>query len=192
VVRWAFEFRSKHALDPRVAGVAAGRGELTLRAVLSGAAARCPHQASAYGGASTADPFVPESFSGNSCLRLGPVLHEVVGASGLDMTEYSNTMPSTVMLTFTASDSTWLGNWARSHRGAELAIVLDGWIIGRAQAQTVADKSHQSTVLQGIGVHQPIELPSIGVHQPMDGAIAMTIDTAAASKPLFEDPTISP
>ena len=108
------------------------------------------------------------------------------------MTEYSNTVPSTVTLTFAPSDSTWLGNWARSHHGAELAMVLDGWIIGRAQAQTVADKSRQSTVLQGIGVHQPIELPSIGVHQPMDGAITMTINTAAAPKPLFEDPTTAP
>jgi hypothetical protein len=175
-----------------VAGIATGRGELTIRTVDGVAASKCPHQPLVYGGASVSDPFVPEAFSSEHCLSLGPVIRTLVGATAQEDTVFSPTAPSTVQVTFASADEVSLSAWANTHTGAEVALLLDGWIIARIPALTIVEARRADLTAHTVGVNKPMELTSGGVHQPMDGAIALAINAAAQSSPLFDDPVTTP
>ncbi|HEY5171552.1 MAG TPA: hypothetical protein VIK54_07480 [Acidimicrobiia bacterium] len=191
-VHWRFELQTRRALDAQVAGVATGRGELTIRMVDGVAASKCPHQPLVYGGASVSEPFVPEAFSGERCLGLGPVVRRLVGATAQEDTVLSPAVPSTVRVALASADEVSLSAWASTHTGAELALILDGWTIGRIPVQTIVEARRADLTAHEFGVNKPMELTSVGVHQPMDGAIALAINTAAQSSPLFDDPVTSP
>jgi hypothetical protein len=188
VVRWTFEIHSKDAIDAAVVSIAVGRGNLVLRAVEDGRRVTCDGLPKEYPPASVTAPFVPESFSGTGCLHLGPALHTVVGAPVLASTAYPQTRASTVRVTLSSEDANWLGSWSRSHADTDVAVVLDGWIIGRVRRQTIAELTSTMERARKIGVSRPMELTSIAVHAPMDSAIALAIQSGAATKPQFELP----
>jgi hypothetical protein len=191
-VHWRFELQTRRALDAQVAGIATGRGELTIRTVDGVAASKCPHQPLVYGGASVSEPFVPEAFSSERCLSVGPVIRTLVGATAQEDTVFSPTVPSTVRVTLASADEVSLSAWSNTHTGSELALILDGWIIARLPAQTIVEARRADVAAHKAGANQPIELTSVGVHQPTDGAIALAINTSAQSSPLFDDPVTSP
>jgi hypothetical protein len=179
-VRWAFEMRSKQPIDARVVSVAAGRGNLALRAVEDGDPVTCDAVPSENATASVTEPFVPLALSDKGCLRLGPVLHNVVQVSALPFSA------DTVNVIFVGADTSWLVDWSRSHRDGELALVLDGWIIGRARAQTVAEAHSAVERARTIGNIRPMQLPSVAVPREMYAAILLAIDSASAPTPRFE------
>jgi hypothetical protein len=185
---WRFQLRTNRSLDAQVVGVAAGRGQLQARIVDEVQAAKCSHQMGVSESASVSEPLVPRSFPGPGCLSLGPVVHDLVGASAMERPEYSATVPSTVQITPTSTDAAVLLDWAQAHPAAELAITLDGWIIARIPAHTVIDAGDAAARTEKVGSTEPIELTSVGVHQPMDGAVALAINSAGAQSPLFADP----
>jgi hypothetical protein len=188
VVRWAFEIHSKDAIDAAVVSVAVGRGNLVLRAVEDGRRVTCDGLPKEYAPASVTAPFVPESLSGNGCLRLGPVLHTVVGAPALASNAHPQTRARAVTVTLSSEDASWLGSWSRGHPDTDVAVVLDGWIIGRVRPQTIAELISTTERARKIGVSRPMELTSVAVHAPMDSAIALAIQSGAATRPQFELP----
>jgi hypothetical protein len=190
-VHWHFELRTHRALDAQVAGIATGRGALTIRPITGVTASTCPHQAQPYSGASISQPFVPQSFASVHCLSLGPAIRTIVGATAQEDTVISSTVPSTVRVALEPADAAALATWAETHQGTQVSLLLDDWIIARIPAQTIIDAWRATVSARKSGVDRPTELTTVGVHEGMDGAIALAINTAAQSSPLFEDPVPS-
>jgi len=148
-VEWSILIRTKQQIDRQAAGVALGRGELTLRHVVPGSSLTCARQPYTTNVNPITQPFIP-SADNTGCLFFGPVLRTLTGATVFGDVP-SSTTPGRVLVTPSAADVTWLTSWFHGHGDAEVGALVHGWIIGLVHARDTASLA-QRAALPSVGI----------------------------------------
>jgi hypothetical protein len=157
---WRFQIRSQQRIDSLVVDVALGPGVISLRPVHAVRPQDCSGNASL-----AVARIIPLAAFGPGCLALngGPVVRVLTGTSVI----VAGRVPEEAIFVLGLGDAEWLRDWMAANPVTELALFLDGYVVGTVRADDY-----------NLG-HAITNVTSLSMKTSMIGGIETAVDAAA-------------